>query len=79
MTNSDFSDNQEIILKEFLKISKIAINNKRIGSAYLLYLLSKIPDDNKQNIYTKTNKVLLRDTLKKRRRLYLDYLVKNDD
>jgi len=73
-----FTYNQRESLKDFLTKSRSLIINNRIPPAYLLYLLSKIPDDNQQNMYTKVNKVLLRDTLNKRKRLYLDFLVKND-
>lgn len=72
-----FTDQQDELLKDFLKISKALIYKKKVAPSYLLYLLSKIPDDNHQNIYTKVNKVLLRDTLNKKKRLYLDFLIKN--
>lgn len=77
MKNS-FTDQQQKLLKEFLILSKQLIYKKKIPPAYLLYLLSKTPDDNHQNTYTKVNKVLLRDALNKKKRIYIDFLIKND-
>jgi hypothetical protein len=76
MKNS-FTEQQQKIIKDFLGLSKILIYKKKIPPSYLLYLISKMPDDNHQNTYTKVNKVLLRDTLNKKKRLYLDFLIKN--
>ena len=72
-----FTHSQRNSLKDFLEKSRSLIQQHRVPPAYLLYLLARIPDDNQQNMYTKVNKVLLRDTLNKRKRLYLDFLVKN--
>jgi hypothetical protein len=77
MKNS-FTDPQQKLLKDFLGLSKILIYKKKIPPAYLLYMVSKVPDDNLQNTYTKVNKVLLRDALNKKKRIYLDFLIKND-
>lgn len=75
MNNSEaFNPKQKKVLKDFLKISKEAIDDRNISPAYLLYLLSRFPDSNDQNIYTKVNKVLLRDTLPKKKRLFLDWI-----
>ena len=77
MKNS-FTYQQQKLLKDFLTLSKKLIYKKKIPPAYLLYLLSKAPDDNHQNTYTKVNKVLLRDALNKKKRIYIDFLIKND-
>ncbi len=71
-----FTDEQQQLLQDFLDLTK-RLEDKKISSAYLLYLLSRATDDNNQNIYTKTNKVLLRDTLPKKKRLYLDWISRN--
>jgi hypothetical protein len=73
-----FTEKQKEELEKFLTLSKKIVYNKKIPPAYLIYMLSKFPNDNHQNIYTKVNKVLLRDTLNKKKRLYLDFMVKND-
>ena len=74
---SQFEPKQVEDLKLFLDLIDKAINKDKIPSACLLYLLARYPENNKQNVYTKVNKVLLRDTLPKRKRLYLDYLARN--
>ena len=77
--NSEFSDNQKDFLKNFLIDTKLGINKKRISPSYLLYIISKFPDSNKQDIYTKINRVLLRDMLPRKKRLYIDSIIKNFD
>lgn len=78
MNNSDaFTSEQQKMLENFLLTSREAIDKLNISPAYLLYLLSRFPDDNSQNMYTKVNKVLLRDTLPKKKRLYLDWISRN--
>jgi hypothetical protein len=73
-----FTPKQEEKLADFVKLIKEAIYTNKIPPAYLIYLLSRYPEKNKQNVYTKVNKVLLRDTLPKRKRLYLDYIARNN-
>jgi len=75
--DNTFTESQIEELAKFLKLCKKIIYNKRLPPTYLIYILSKFPDDNHQSIYTKVNKVLLRDTLNKKKRLYLDFLIKN--
>ena len=64
-------------LKNIISLYNKAINEEKIPPSYILYLLSRFPDENKQNMYTKVNKVLLRDTLPKRKRIFLDYLARS--
>ena len=75
--NTEFNEPQKDFLKDFLTTTKTGVNKKRISPAYLLYMISKFPDSNKQDIYTKINRVLLRDMLPKKKRLYIDSLIKN--
>lgn len=75
--NSTFSPPQRKKLDEFLTLSQELIRDKKIPAGYLLYMLAKIPSDNQQNMFTKVNKVLLRDSLNKKKRIYIDYIVKN--
>ena len=48
-------------------------NMKKINPSFLLYLVSK---HGNQNMYTKSNSILLRDTLPKRKRLQLEFLLR---
>jgi len=79
MKNKDFTENQEDSLKKFLRSSKECIGKKKISPSFLIYLISILPDENSGDIFTKSNKVLLRDTLPKKRRIYLDFLKKKSN
>ena len=61
------------ILSIIIKRVKEECNMKKINSSFLLYLVSK---ECNNNIYTKSNYVLLRDTLPKRKRLQLEFLLR---
>jgi hypothetical protein len=72
MKNKDFTKDQLEELDNFLKICKTC-NMKKINSSFLLYMVS---NNGKENIYTKSNSVLLRDILPKRKRLQLEFLLR---
>ena len=76
MKNKDFDEQQVNQLIDFVKSGKKCIKENKISPSFLLYLISVLPDNNKQDVYTKANKVLLRDTLPKKKRLHLDFLLK---
>ena len=76
MKNQDFDENQVNEIINFMKAGKKCIKENKISPSFLLYLISTIPDNNKQDVYTKANKVLLRDNLPKKKRLHLDFLLK---
>jgi|TARA_R110001606_G_scaffold374270_2_gene532046 hypothetical protein len=76
MKNKDFDEQQVNQLIDFVKAGKKCIKENKISPSFLLYLISVLPDNNKQDVYTKANKVLLRDTLPKKKRLHLDFLLK---
>ena len=76
MKNKDFDEQQVNQLIDFVKAGKNCIKENKISPSFLLYLISVLPDNNKQDVYTKANKVLLRDTLPKKKRLHLDFLLK---
>tara|TARA_R110001632_G_scaffold164882_1_gene283396 strand:- start:39 stop:287 length:249 start_codon:yes stop_codon:yes gene_type:complete len=76
MKNKDFDEHQVNQLIDFVKAGKKCIKENKISPSFLLYLISVLPDNNKQDVYTKANKVLLRDTLPKKKRLHLDFLLK---
>ena len=76
MKNKDFDEQQVNQLIDFVKAGKKCIKENKISLSFLLYLISVLPDNNKQDVYTKANKVLLRDTLPKKKRLHLDFLLK---
>ena len=72
--NSEFSDNQKDFLKDFLTDTKLGINKKRISPSYLLYIISKFPDSNKQDIYTKIKQsIIKRYASKKKKTIYRFY------
>lgn len=72
MKSQDFTKDQISELNNFLKVCKTC-NMKKINPSFLLYLVSK---NGKQNMYTKTNSILLRDSLPKRKRLELEFLLR---
>lgn len=72
MKSQDFTKEQLSELDNFLKVCKTC-NMKKINPSFLLYLVSK---NGKQNKYTKTNSILLRDSLPKRKRLELEFLLR---
>ncbi len=72
MKSQDFSNDQMKELDNFLKVCKTC-NMKKINPSFLLYLVSK---HGNQNMYTKSNSILLRDTLPKRKRLQLEFLLR---
>ena len=76
MNNKYFDEQQVNQLIDFVKAGKKCIKENKISPSFLLYLISVLPDNNKQDVYTKANKVLLRDTLPKKKRLHLDFLLK---
>ena len=59
-------------INNFLKVCKTC-NMKKINSSFLLYIVSK---ECKSNMYTKSNYILLRDTLPRRKRLQLEFLMR---
>lgn len=70
-------DEKEISeLMNFMKAGKKCVNSKKISPSFLLYLISSFPSDNKQDVYTRMNKMLLRDQLPKKKRIHLDFLIK---
>jgi len=77
MVSNDFSEQQKDFLKDFLSVSSRGINKKKISPSYLLYIISKVSNKDKKDIYTKVNKVLLRDMLPKKKRLFLDSLIRD--
>ena len=76
MKNKDFDDQQVGKLLDFIKAGKKCIKENKISPSFLLYLIASFPDDNKQDVFTKMNKVLLRDLLPKKKRIHLDFLMK---
>ena len=59
MKNKDFDEQQVNQLIDFVKAGKKCIKENKISPSFLLYLISVLPDNNKQDVYTKANKVLL--------------------
>jgi len=76
MKKSEFDKDQINQLNNFMKASKKCVSENKISPSFLLYLIASFPEDNKQDVYTKMNKVLLRDLLPKKKRLHLDFLMK---
>ena len=72
MKSQEFTKDEISELDNFLKVCKTC-NMKKINSSFLLYLVSK---ECNNNIYTKTNYILLRDTLPRRKRLQLEFLMR---
>lgn len=72
MKSPEFTNDQMSELNNFLKVCKTC-NMKKINSSFLLYLISKECED---NVYTKSNYILLRDTLPRRKRLQLEFLMR---
>ena len=72
MKNKDFTKDQLDELDTFLKVCKTC-DMKKINSSFLLYLVS---NNGKPNIYTRSNSILLRDNLPKRKRLQLEFLLR---
>ena len=72
MKSPEFTNDQMLELNNFLKVCKTC-NMKKINSSFLLYLISKECED---NVYTKSNYILLRDTLPRRKRLQLEFLMR---
>ena len=72
MKSPEFTNDQMSELNNFLKVCKTC-SMKKINSSFLLYLISKECED---NVYTKSNYILLRDTLPKRKRLQLEFLMR---
>lgn len=73
---NEFDDNEISQLLTFMKAGKNCVNAGKISPSFLLYLISTFPSENKQNIHTKMNKMLLRDLLPKKKRIHLDFLIK---
>ena len=72
MKSQEFSEDQLSEIDNFLKVCKTC-NMKKINSSFLLYIVSK---ECKSNMYTKSNYILLRDTLPRRKRLQLEFLMR---
>lgn len=72
MKSPEFTNDQISELNNFLKVCKTC-NMKKINSSFLLYLISKECED---NIYTKSNCILLRENLPKKKRLQLEFLMR---
>ena len=72
MKSKDFTNEQISELDNFLKVCK-KCTMKKINPSFLLYLVSK---NGKQNTYTKSNCILLRDTLPRRKRFELEFLLR---
>tara|TARA_R110002110_G_scaffold347436_1_gene557556 strand:+ start:12 stop:236 length:225 start_codon:yes stop_codon:yes gene_type:complete len=72
MKSQEFTKDEISELDNFLKVCKTC-NMKRINPSFLLYLVSK---ECRSNIYTKSNYVLLRDTLPRKKRLQLEFLMR---
>ena len=72
MKSQDFTNDQMKELDNFLKVCKTC-QMKKINPSFLLYLVS---NNGKQNMYTKSNVILLRDSLPKRKRLQLEFLLR---
>lgn len=72
MKNQDFTPSQILELSNFLQNYKNC-RSKRINPSFLLYLICK---DEKENMYSKSNVILLRDTLPRKQRLQLDFLLR---
>ena len=72
MKSPEFTNDQMSELNNFLKVCKTC-SMKKINSSFLLYLISKECED---NVYTKSNYILLRDTLPRRKRLQLEFLMR---
>ena len=75
MKTQEFTKDQLSELDNFLKVCKTC-NMKKINSSFLLYLVSK---EGKENIYTKSNSILLRDSLPKRKRFQLEFLMRKNN
>ena len=76
MKTKDFEEDQSQEILKFLKSTKECIGKKKISCSHLIYLISSLVDDNSETIFTKSNRVLLRDILPKRKRIELDFLIK---
>lgn len=72
MKSQDFNNDQLMELENFLKVCKTC-HMKKINPSFLLYLVSR---NGNQNRYTKSNTILLRDTLPRRKRLELEFLLR---
>jgi len=72
MKNKDFTPNQISELSNFLEKYKDC-RSKRINPSFLIYLICK---DEKENMHSKSNVILLRDTLPRKQRLQLDFLLR---
>ena len=77
MKKDDFDVSQLDALGDFIKAGKRCTKECKINASHLLYIISKLPG--KKGIYTKANLILLRDTLPKRKRIHLDYLLRMDE
>lgn len=75
MKSTEFSKDQISELENFLKVCKTC-NMKKINSSFLLYLVSK---EGKENVYAKSNNILLRDSLPKKKRLQLEFLIRKNN
>lgn len=74
MDSLEFDEDQLSELNNFLNV----YNNctlKKINPSFLLYAISK---NKTQNRYTKSNFILLRDTLPKKKRLQIEILLRKN-
>lgn len=76
MKNNDFSENQKKGIKDFLKISKKVINSSRVSPSFLLYIISSLPNKNNETVFTKSNKMIMKNFLPLKKRIYIEFLIK---
>ena len=76
MKNNDFSEKQLEDVKNFIKLSKSYLSSKKISSSFLLYIISCVPSENNETIFTKSNKLLLKKYLPLKKRLRIEFLIR---
>ena len=76
MKNTDFSKNQKSEIKEFLKTSKKIIKSSKVSPSFLLYIISSLPSKNNENVFTKSNKMFLKNFLPVKKRLFIEFMIK---
>ena len=76
MKNTDFDKSQIYDLKEFARITKRCIKTDKISPTFLLYLVSALPDEHRETVFTKSNKTVLKSLLPAKKRLHIDFILK---